>query len=353
MKHIYFSALLLMLSTIGYSQTVAEQQTALVVKKTATWCTPCGTWGWDLFSEIWDEVGEESVILEMHNSSSSGLYSSDANAFYSLHEPRSSTPVFYVNTINEVEYASSGGIYPGLTKSNVISAVNTTNAMSPVVNSGFTHSITGTNLSIDTKVKFFENTSGEYYLGVYVTEDNVQANQSGISGVATHKRIMRASVHPNIEGTLITSGSISAGDEFSETYSFDLDAGWNTDYIKVFTVIWKKNGSNFEYENAYQTNGFLSTENNSKADLNVKLYPNTAEGDQAVNLVVAGAANKEMNINVYTQVGQKVSSIYDGEIIGEDMKFDVNPTKSLSRGLYFVNITSKNHNTQTLKLVIK
>src|SRR5690554_5808160 len=324
MKHIYFSALLLMLSTIGYSQTVAEQQTALVVKKTATWCTPCGTWGWDLFSEIWDEVGEESVILEMHNSSSSGLYSPDANAFYSLHEQRSSTPVFYVNTINEVEYAQSGGIYPSITKTNVIAAVDSTNAQSPIVNSGFNHSISGTTLEINTKVKFFENASGEYYLGVYVTEDNVQESQNGISGTATHKRIMRASVSPNIQGSLITNGSVSAGDEFTESYSFELDAGWNTDYIKVFTVIWEKNGSKYDYVNAHQTKGFLSVDKFSKDELNTKLYPNISNGDQDIVLEINGATNEQVTIEVFNQVGKKVNSVYSGKLKSNQETFNVN-----------------------------
>ncbi|PKR79819.1 hypothetical protein CW751_13400 [Brumimicrobium salinarum] len=352
MKQIYFSALLMALSISGYSQTVTEQQTALVVKKTATWCNPCGTWGWDLFTDIWDQVGDETAILEMHNSSSSGLYSSDANAFYGLHEQESSTPVFYVNTINEVAY-SSGGIYPSTTKTNVINAVNATNAQSPVVNSGFIHSISGTTIDISTKVKFFENTAGEYYLGVYITEDDVQANQSGISGTATHKRIMRASVTANIYGSLITNGAVSMGDEFTESFSFDLDASWNTDKIKIFTVIWKKNGSDYTYVNAHQTKGFLSNEKYSKEEINTKLYPNVSSGDQDIFLEVKGAMNEYVTIEVFNQVGKKINSVFNGKLDSNKDTFKINNSQSLSKGIYFVNITSGQRINKTLKMIVR
>jgi hypothetical protein len=63
---------------------------------------------------------------------------------------------------------------------------------------------------------------------------------------------MRGAAHPNIEGTLISSGAVSAGDEFTDSYTYTLNANWNPDKIKVFTVIWEKVGTEFEYVNAQQ-----------------------------------------------------------------------------------------------------
>lgn len=353
MKKIYLTACLSLMLSISMAQNVAEIQTPLVVKKTATWCTPCGTWGWELFEEVWDEVAQESVILEMHNSSSSGLYSSAAYDFYGLHEQRSSTPVFYVNTLNEVEYASGGGIYTGATKDNIINAVNATTAQSPVVNSGFNQTISGNTLTVDTKVKFFENTSGEYYLGVYVTEDNVQAGQSGISGTATHKRIMRASVHPNIEGTLVSSGTVSAGDEFTDTHTFTLNSSWNADYIKVFTVIWKKVGTQFEYVNAHQVQGFASSEEFTANDLDVRLFPNIASSHDDIHLQINGAANEKLTITVYDQVGKKVSDVFNGELTSNNETFNLNTDSSIRKGVYLVSILTENKMRKTIKMIVR
>ncbi|HLV41177.1 MAG TPA: Omp28-related outer membrane protein [Brumimicrobium sp.] len=350
MKKIYFSIVCASLALTSISQTVAEVQTPLVVKKTATWCQPCGTWGWDLFNEIWDEVLQNSVILEMHNSSSSGLYSLDAKNLYDFHEARSSTPVFYVNTINEVEYSSSG-IYPSITKTNVLNAVNTTTSLSPVVNSGFTHSITGNTLNINTKVKFFQNTTGEYYLGVYATEDNVVAQQSG-RGVTTHKRIMRASAYSYTQGDLIINGAASSGDEFTATHSITLDPSWNTNNIKVFTVIWKKEGTKYEYVNAHQTAGYTSVNNFDLSGLDINLYPNVSSGNQDVFLEVNGAATERISVEVYNQVGMRINTIFNGELNSNQETFNVNPTRSLAKGIYFVNIVSEKNSKRTMKMIV-
>lgn len=352
MKQIYTLLTLTIFSFSLNSQVVEEKQTPLVVKKTATWCNPCGTWGWDLFNEIWDEVLSDAVILEMHDSGSSGLYSPDALSFYGLHESRSSTPVFYTNTINETAY-SGGGIYPSITKDNIIAAVDSTNAQAPIVNSGFTQSISGNTLTVDTKVKYFQNTDGDYYLGVYLTEDNVEANQSGITGTATHKRIMRASIHPNIEGTLISTGPVTAGTEFSDSHTFTLDQNWNSDFVKVFTVIWEKVGTEFQYVNAHQTEGFASVnELAEKEEIDAKLYPNVAAGDEDVTLEINNSSKQNVLIEVYDQVGKKINTIYNGDLTKEHYTFNVNPSKSLNKGLYFVSITSDKNTRKTIKMVV-
>lgn len=350
MKKIYFSIALTMLFFNAFSQTVAEEQTALVVKKTATWCEPCGTWGWQLFDEIWDAVSNKSVILEMHDSPSSGLYSTAAAAFYSLHEPKGSTPVFYANTINRVQYVGTS-INPNATRVNIINAVDSTNTKSPIVNSGFTKTISGTTLNVDTKVKFFQNTTGEYYLGIYVTEDHVSAYQKGI-GVTTHRRIMRASFDTPIQGTLVSSGAVTAGTEFVSSRTLTLDPSWNTANIKVFTVIWEKVGSKFEYVNAHQVVGSASVDQFSADDLDIKLYPNVSSSDQDIMLEVNGASNQGVSIEVYNSVGKKINTIFKGKLKSNQESFNVNPSRSLSRGLYFVNIVSDNNSKKSIKLIV-
>lgn len=355
MKKNYFLSLMAALPMMIFAQEVPELQTPLVVKKTATWCGPCGTWGWNLYSELYNERDASSVMVEMHQSSSSALYSSASAGLYAFHEPRSSTPVFYVNTVNEVEYASSGGIFTAQTKVNMLNAIDQTLSESPVVNAGISYSVNNNVLEIDTKVKFFQNATGEYYLGVYLAENNVEAQQAGISGIATHKRVIRASAYSNAQGELIIDGSAAAGDEFTSSHSINVNSNWNVSNFYVFTVIWKKENNEFIYVNASKQMGGLNTNENLAKDFSLKMYPNAISAGQPFNIQFSDAINEDVKLTVFDQVGKMVKHI---NIPVHEHQYDnlihVNDTHDLNSGLYFVTVSSANGGVNlSKKLIVK
>ncbi len=45
MKRFLYLIILVFLSTWVYAQEVPETQKSLIIKRTATWCPPCGGWG--------------------------------------------------------------------------------------------------------------------------------------------------------------------------------------------------------------------------------------------------------------------------------------------------------------------
>ena len=354
MKKLYFLPFIALLPLGSIAQTVIEEQNPLMVKKTATWCNPCGTWGWDLFTDIWNARESQSVMLEMHNSSSSELHSSAATAFYGLHEPRSSTPVFYVNTVNEVYYTSGGGISPSATENNVLSAIDSTNGASPVANSGITYEVNGSTLDINTKVKFFQNATGEYYLGVYLAENNVSEIQNGFTGTTTHKRIMRASADQNIEGSLITNGSVSSGDEFTNSHQINIDASWDTDNFYVFTVIWKKENGEYKYVNAAKQESALSIEDEYKRDVSMKIYPNAIQSGESFNIEIDNVLEKDASIVIYDQIGKKVKTARVGSLVSNGQVIKMNDTAGMNAGMYFVQLKSENGRIlKSMKLVVK
>jgi len=57
--HVFRSLLLvasaLLLSLNLSAQPVQEKQMSIVVKKTATWCSNCGSWGWQWFKDVIDD----------------------------------------------------------------------------------------------------------------------------------------------------------------------------------------------------------------------------------------------------------------------------------------------------------
>jgi len=106
-------------------------------------------------------------------------------------------------------------------------------------------------MTIETNTKFFISTEGEYYLGVYLLEDGIVASQSGPKAGpnAVHDNVLRGG---NASwGELLTSGSVEANKNFEKTIKITLDPSWNNSKLSVFTILWKKNGANYDFVNAY------------------------------------------------------------------------------------------------------
>jgi hypothetical protein len=153
-------------------------------------------------------------------------------------------------TGNFVDAWSGGNTFAGM--NNVISTnVNNHKNAEVVANTGFNSTITGNEMTIETNTKFFKSAEGEYYLGVYLLEDGIVASQSGPKAGpnAVHDNVLRGG---NASwGELLTSGSIEANKNFEKTIKITLDPSWNSSKLSVFTILWKKNGANYDFVNAY------------------------------------------------------------------------------------------------------
>lgn len=346
-----FIAVSFFLSSVQ-AQNVEQKQMALMSKKTATWCNPCGTWGWTLFNDIWVAKKDVAVIFELHNSTTSQLYSPNAASMYSYFDQVSSTPAFYVNGKNETQYSTSGGIYTTLTKSRVLAVIDSISNLAPVVNAGFNTNISNDTLYINTKVKFFQNTTGEYYLGVYLSESNVIKYQNGIGNTAVHKQPMRVSVSPNVMGDLIVNGPVAANAQFTDSYFYKLNATWIPANVNVFTVIWKKVGNDYEYVNAYKVVTPTGINENETASFSTALYPNIAAAGESVSLLIDNKGKEEVTIEIYDQLGKMVQSVFQGTLTESQYQFEINQDGKLNSGLYFVSVAAGNGDRRTLKLMI-
>jgi hypothetical protein len=101
--------------------------------------------------------------------------------------------------------------------------------------------ISGDTVTVETLTKFYSN-QGEHYIGVYLLEDSVMANQS-ISGspdaITPHNNVIRYSTHDwNSLGTLSIGTSFTANQEVLGSYTIPLWAGWNSSNLQVAVVIW-------------------------------------------------------------------------------------------------------------------
>jgi hypothetical protein len=233
--------------------TVEKKNMALVNKLTATWCPPCGGWGWDLFEEIISDVHSDAVIMGTYGSSSSKMYNGTAGKFKEDFAPTAGWPAFCVNGANETEYSSQGGIYTAQTRTNckdaVVGHINST----VVVGAGYNASITDGTISIEAKSEFFTDgeSGAQYKMAAYVMEDKPLEVQSGKTGMVEHHHVIRGAASTDDYGVMINNGS-TTGSTFEHTFTMPVGSGWVEDNLEYAIVIWKVNGGNHEFVNANQ-----------------------------------------------------------------------------------------------------
>ncbi len=56
-----FTMMITMLST--QAQEISNDQWTIMTKTSATWCTNCGAWGWDMFKDLIDDNQDKNVII--------------------------------------------------------------------------------------------------------------------------------------------------------------------------------------------------------------------------------------------------------------------------------------------------
>ncbi len=233
--------------------TVVEKNMGLYNKLTATWCGPCGQWGWTLNTDIIALVETNAVLMGTYASSSSGMYNATAGALKTAFSPASGWPDFCANGKQKTQFSGTGGIYTSLTKDSVVAEINRHVNAAVMVNSGYNTKIENDTLTITAKVQFFQDmpATSKYYIGAYVIEDGVMSIQSGQTGTVAHHHVLRGSVSSTTWGAEITSGN-TAGSTFDQTFKMAIPSSWNQANLEVATIIWEKVGSTYKFVNAYR-----------------------------------------------------------------------------------------------------
>lgn len=349
MKKLLFLPLL-MLFFNSYAQTPVNKSMAIVQKCTATWCGPCGSWGWTLQEDITTDnmsgSNPNGFVFALYGSSSSNYYNAAAGQLTTWAQ---SFPNWAVNNINRTAFSSTGGIYPTTTQTTIKSAVDSFAAIAPNASTGFTVDITGNNITINTKTKFWKSVSGTYNVGVYIIEDSVYGTQNGQTGSVYHHNVLRGNMGSTVFGDQIATGSISANQTFDKTFTYTItDNTWNKSRLKFLTVIWKKNGTSWDFENANNFKSYPTGIATVEAVDQLTVYPNPATND----LHIMGALTKQAatQINLINAIGQVVYT-KDLPFINEQLNEHIN-IDNLSNGLYLLLIKSDNALTSE-KVIIR
>lgn len=323
----------LLLQMTAFGQEVPQEQKIVITKIAATWCPPCGGTAWDNFEVINDTYAGKAVILTAHPSRSSQLHSQEAIDFSANLPQAFGQPLFY---LNRSKYTTNNIL------ENAASSINTALSVSPMANTGIVATIKDNTLTVDAKVKFFQEGDGEYYLSLLIIEDGVIEEQANRGNTASHKRVLRSSLMGGTFGQEIANGVIVTDTEFNFSDSKELAANWNSENLEVAAIIWQKMDGAYEFVNAHVENVSFSTGLNILETTGVQLSVTpTILAETATIAVTAPIAFDKVTIAIFNTAGQQVQTIFSGSLNNGLHNFYIDKSSLTTSGLYFLQMESK------------
>ncbi len=228
---------------------VAQKNMSLINKFTGTNCYYCGDWGWTLIEDLITNHKDDAVVVGAYSQNSfAQLFISTIATDWDKRLPvTQGYPTFAPNFVDSWLLPVADDL-----ENNIEATVTAHNNLPVLVNTAHTFKIDGTKLIVTSATKFFQDTTGEYQLGVYVMENKVIGNQSGPNGgpSASHHNVLRSG--NTSWGEALANGTIVANSVINKTTTIVLDPKWKVADLEVFTVIWKKIGTKWSFVNAHK-----------------------------------------------------------------------------------------------------
>ena len=329
------------------AQEVAEVQQSLITKFTAMWNGECGTWSWALFESLRDSLPGKAVVLAAHVSGS--YLQNQISLDWESNLGSADVPKFYLNdelqNVTSANVAAAFQLIEGLVEDNYQSA--------PLANVGLETAWNGDEIDIKTKVRFFQNGTGAFYLGLYLIEDHVMAAQAGFSGWVPHNGLLRTAVTPAPFGNLLVSGVVTAGTEFSKTYIASTSP-YKLENLKVVGVIWKKEGSVYKAVNVWSIDAKplidATTEIHADPGIQATLWPNIFSGEEGIiRLQLKQAEN--LRIELIAGDGRVASLVFESRLAAGRHEISFDSSGVSLKGLHALRVTTAEGKTMALPFV--
>ncbi len=318
------------------AQQVEETQRTFVTKMAATWCPPCGSWGWSFFDDLLADNADQAVFMAIHHS---GLLVTDVgvdifNNFGATYQPQ-----FFLDD-QKINVVSSN---TSIRRTEAQQAIDLAFNTAPIANVGFEPVFANNKIDVNAKVKFFQETAGEFYLGIYLIEDGVIEFQQSIGNNAVHKKILRTGFTDDSFGLPITEGAVSAGSEFDLSFSLEISEVAGYDY-EVAGIIWKKENNKYVPINIWSTKNINSnpTRTSDITELNHFMVFPTVTSDQAVINIDLKAPVQNGELNIFDLTGKRVSNVASGSLAKGQHSFQVDQRMINASGMYFIRFSSEN-----------
>lgn len=229
--------------------TLAEINKPVFFDFTSTGCPGCGSWGAPTFENMSRNLKNDIVPVAVHIKYGDPMITGASKAIANNRTGQYFTPQLWINNTNGV-VLSGNSINGSASILKINSEIETFQSIETSMAVGVSQAINGDKLTIRYKTKALKNLAGEYWIGLYVMENDILYKQnSGAQNPFEHNHVIRVSNSGGF-GDLIEDEALLSGSETEKTKDFTLNKTWVKDNLYVTVIVWKKEGENFLVVNA-------------------------------------------------------------------------------------------------------
>ncbi len=331
MKKIISILILLQISlAVNCQILVPSRKKALLMKMTATWCKPCGDYH-AITEHIYSQHNDSIVFINAHVATSS-VGDAFSGEFHNALNGGNGIPAYNVNGILQPSWPPS--------ESAIIDSARSFLRRPVRANLAFTSKITGNQLTVDVRAKFFtamNYPTAEYFINVFIVENNITTQQQvgTATGVVTmiQDRVSRGPMsggNAGMWGQKIANGNIASNSFFNASFTSTLKASWVLGELRQIAVLWQKIGTQYIVLSAEDIpSSTTSILENEIQENELSVYPNPASKSVTINFPV-----NTVGYTLYNALGEAV-------LINNDLKKSTSPfvlsLLGLSPGIYYLN----------------
>lgn len=333
------------LAIAAEAQTPVKKTKSAVFEFSDTWCTPCGAYGIDVADSLlvqMEQLDKGYLIGVKTTSTPASLNAVGGQVMFDNFEC-DGVPSFIINnsSIDEgVTHNNAGDVARMLGKISVFDSIEAAGGIAAEI------SITGNIVTVKAKSKFWNATTGNYYMSVILAEDHISATQNAYpSNPAIHPNVMRGAMATSGTalatdpwGESVGTTTITANQEFTKTFTAAIDPTWNSSNLKAFAVIFRKKTDNsYETVNIDKAKAAVTTVGELALLQEVSIYPNPAA--DIIHIAIDAAEYLSLDARI-TDVQGRIVYEQKGIIVnkgGSDLQIK---TGNLTGGIYTVSLSN-------------
>lgn len=304
------------------------QKRAVISKVTATWCPNCGSWGWELAEElkaIYAGDDSDALLLGVHHS---GDLENPVADWFATNLDFSYQPQFFVND----EFLNIGS-NNWSQKVQELSAMAEEFVSSAESQSNFSfrgpHYVDPDgNFNVTIDIDAMDDPQNEFYIAVYVYENNVVNRQSNQTGDVEHPNVLRDVISTNNFGDKYLTPGFGGKPAQTVKFKWEANPDYNSDNIGFLAIMWEKDGDRYILDNSIATSAQSFT--SSSEDL----FDQDFKIEQGQNSISIDSEKAQMyNLDIFDLQGKRVYLTTFSERTVVD-------TSELTSGMYVLMLTN-------------